>query len=341
MISAASLKREARSSPPAEFCDDALPLIETEEVPRCAVCEGLSFAPFARGYDYEIRTCRNEWHFVKCGDCGHVWLNPRPAISTLPLIYPKSYYAYSYDTEVNRFARAAKGWLDSTKLRGIVRQHPKTVGSFVDVGCGDGRFLDAMHARGVEKSRIFGLELDERVVERIRARGFQAFCKRVEECTEIPESSIDLVTMFHVIEHVDRPDLVVQQIARWLAPGGMLALETPNLGSADACWFGRTYWGGYHIPRHWHLFYPETLARLLQASGLTPFATVFQTGHSFWMYSLHHWTRYEKGWKGISRLFNPFKSLIPLASFTALDKARSALGQKTSAMLMLARKEEG
>lgn len=337
-----SITRAQNTDPeiPGEFQDPTLPLIDTEEVPHCSVCSSGDFRPFARGYDYEIKTCRNQWHFVKCSRCGHVWLNPRPAISALPIIYPQTYYAYSYDTEVHSVARAAKAMLDRAKLRGILSSIAKPVRSFVDVGCGDGRYLKAMEARGLDKSKIYGLELDSAVVQKLSAQGYQALCERVEDCTTIPDQSIDLITMFHVIEHVDRPDLVIQQLARWLAPGGVLALETPNLDSIDARWFQSTFWGGYHIPRHWHLFYPETLARLLSAKGLTPLCTRFQTGHSFWMYSMHHRLRYGSPPRvGLSRLFNPFKSVVPLAVFTAFDKARVFMGQKSSAMLMLARKE--
>jgi SAM-dependent methyltransferase len=151
--------------------------------------------------------------------------------------------------------------------------------------------------------------------------------------------AIDLITMFHVIEHVDDPAKVVRQIACRLSPGGIFALETPNVDSLDARLFHRTYWGGYHVPRHWNLFMPPTIARLLSDSGLEVLATVFQTGHSFWMYSLHHCLRYE----GASRprlggLFDPMKSLFGLAAFTGFDLLGSAAGAKTSAMLVICRK---
>lgn len=338
MITAAGPAGPTRTVPD-EFRDSSLPLIDTEDVPACSVCAGSSFAPFAFGYDYEIQTCRNEWRFVQCSSCGHVWLNPRPAISALPIIYPKTYYAYSYDTEVNSIARSAKAMLDRAKLAGVIPRVGQPVHSYADVGCGDGRFLKYFEGRGVPKSNLYGLELDAAVVQRLAGQGYQVFCERVEDCTAIPAGSIDLVTMFHVIEHVDRPEAVVRQIARWLGPGGVLALETPNLDSVDARIFRRTFWGGYHIPRHWHLFTPRTLERLLTDNGLTPLATKFQTGHSFWMYSFHHALRFGKRPRPkLARFFNPFKSVLPLAAFTALDKARALLGQRTSAMLMLARK---
>jgi SAM-dependent methyltransferase len=326
--------------PPQEFLTCAAPLIDTEEVPACPVCGVEKFASYSIGFDYELRTCRNPWRFVQCRECSHVWLNPRPALSTLPVIYPPNYYSYNYQRQINPIATWAKAVLDRRKMAGILRKLATAPKTFLDVGCGDGRFLRVMESRGVVRDHNYGLELDERVVRPLAEAGFRAFCERVEDCTRIPEDGIDLATMFHVIEHVDDPGRVVRKIARWLAPGGVFAVETPNLDSLDQRWFRDRYWGGYHIPRHWNLFTPATLSRLLQDSGLEVISTSYQTGHSFWMYSFHHRLRYAaRPWRRTAKLFDPLKSLSLLAGFTALDKARAALGFPTSAMLLLARKQ--
>ena len=142
-----------------------------------------------------------------------------------------------------------------------------------------------------------------------------------------------------LIEHVDDPATVVRRIRQWLSPGGIFALETPNLDSLDARMFKRTYWGGYHIPRHWNLFTPATISRLMQDNGMEVLATAYQTGHSFWMYSLHHLVRYEgKSRPRLGGFFDPMKSLCGLAAFTGFDLLRGAVGAKTSAMLVIARK---
>jgi 2-polyprenyl-3-methyl-5-hydroxy-6-metoxy-1,4-benzoquinol methylase len=324
---------------PAELQGSLLPLIETEPVPNCPVCGHHINTLFASGFDYEMKTCRNQWTFVKCSGCGHVWLNPRPAISTLPIIYPKNYYAYTYQSEINPIAIRAKEILDSVKMRAILRELPNAPASYLDVGCGDGRFLKVMEKQGVARARNFGLELDAAIVRRLADQGYRVFCERVEDCKSIPENAVDLITMFHVIEHVDDPNSVVRQLSNWLSPDGVLALETPNIDSLDARTFQKTFWGGYHIPRHWNLFNADTLARLLCANGLRIIGTQFQTGHAFWMYSFHHALRYGDSPKvALSKLFDPFKSIVPLAMFTGFDKLRAALGQQTSAMLMLARK---
>lgn len=323
-----------------EFTSPGIPVIATEPVPLCDLCGSASHARFASGRDYESRTCRNEWTFVRCTECAHVWLHPRPAVSTLPVIYPPDYYAYQYESTIPWIARKGKELLDRRKLGGILRSLSRSVERFVDIGCGTGRYLRAMAAAGVPRDRIHGLELDPEVVARLNAEGFRAHHARVEECEDIPAASVDLATMFHVIEHVDAPSRVIARIATWMAPGGVLAIETPNLDSLDARRFRDRWWGGYHIPRHWHLYTPETLQRALRAHGFEPFAVRYQTGHSFWMYSYHHKVRYgDEGDARRARWFNPLHSTVPLAAFTAFDLLRGALGARTSAMLVLARRQ--
>jgi 2-polyprenyl-3-methyl-5-hydroxy-6-metoxy-1,4-benzoquinol methylase len=266
-------------------------------------------------------------------------LNPRPAIAALSVIYPSTYYAYNYG-KINFVARKAKEWLDRRKIAKIIEYLGKSPASYVDVGCGDGRFLRILEDLGVPRAGVYGLELDQGVVNGLRYQGYPGvFCERVEDTTNIPQAAIDLVTMFHVIEHVDDPGAVIRQISQWLSPGGVFVLETPNLDSVDARLFQNTYWGGYHIPRHWNLFSPATISRLLSENGLEVLKIIFQPGHSFWMYSLHHMVRYHGGSRPrMGRIFDPMKSLVGLAAFTGFDLIRGTLGWKTSAMLVICRK---
>jgi len=323
---------------PQEFIQDRISSIVEHPIPSCPVCKSEMFTLYALGYDYELRTCANEWKFVKCDNCEHVWLNPRPALSELATIYPPHYYAYVYDEQINLLAQRGKEILDNFKFNSILSYMDNSPHNFIDVGCGNGRFLKLMERKGLERDQIYGIELDEQVVEKLREQGYQAFHERVEDIQDIPANTIDLVTMFHVIEHVDDPGQVIEKIATWLRQGGVFAIETPNIDSIDAELFQKSYWGGYHIPRHWNLFKESTLRKLLQDQGLEVIMVNYQTGHSFWMYSIHHYLRYHWKWQRMATWFNPFKGLPALVGFTTFDKLRGSLGQKTSAMLMLARK---
>lgn len=316
------------------------PEIACEPVGICLVCGHDAFATIASGRDYEMETCANLWQFRQCTACDHVQLDPRPAPSTLPVIYPPTYYSYDMEKSVGRIALAGKAWLDRRKFARILGFLGRKPDAYLDIGCGDMKYLDLMHTAGVPAERLYGLELDERVVAKAKERGYRVSAERAETATAIPDHAIDLATMFHVIEHVADPGSVIRKIAGWLAPGGVLALETPNFDSLDARLFRSGYWGGYHIPRHWHLFSPRSLTTLLENNGFAVEAVTYQTGHSFWLYSLHHAIRYNRvlPMPRLARLFDPLRSLPLLVLATAFDTVRARLGCKTSAMLFVARK---
>ena len=323
---------------PAEIAASGAPEVASVDVPVCDVCGAERSTVIAGGYDYELITCRNRWSYVKCDECGLVWLNPRPAVEALSTIYPPTYYAYNYE-QLSAVARRGKEAMDALKLRSILAVGDGSPQRYLDVGCGDGRYLEAMAKRGLPRSELYGLELDEHTVEGLRQKGFNVHCERVESSTSIPEASFDLITMFHVIEHVASPREVIDRLVGWLRPGGVLAMETPNIDSLDARLFADGTWGGFHIPRHWYLFDPSTFRRLATDAGLEVEAIRYQTGHAFWMYSVHHRLRYgAKPKPRLARFFDPLNSVPPLLAFTAFDRARSLVGAKTSAMLLLAKK---
>jgi len=180
------------------------PEISIEHIPCCPVCGSAIRAHFASGYDYELQTCRNGWNFWQCGECRAVWLDPRPAAAELSVIYPRSYYAYNRSEKVTPIVGKAKAALDRIKFNSFLRR-TGIPGSFLDIGCGDGRYLDLFERRGVPKDRIYGLDLSDEQVQRLCRRGYRAYRRQVEDCSEIPAGSIDLAIMFHVIEHVADP----------------------------------------------------------------------------------------------------------------------------------------
>ena len=307
-------------------------------MPKCPVCSGTRRQNFAFGFDYEIETCSNRWEFWQCDDCSAVWLDPRPAVSELGTIYPATYYAYQIEQKVSPILLKGKEFLDRLKFSGVLRTIGMEPRSFLDIGCGNGRYLDVFARRGLSKSRIFGLELSDSQVRELQAKGYQAFNRRIEDCSEIRPGSIDLATMFHVIEHVADPKAVVEQIAGWLSDGGHLVIETPNIDSVDARIFKTTFWGGYHIPRHWTLFNESSLRQLFEAAGLKVKRVNYQIGQSFWMYSFHHLLKYKLRMPWLARWFVPMTGVPLLIAFTGFDIIRRTLGFRTSAMLLIAQK---
>jgi len=138
---------------------------------RCVLCGGAEALPEAVGYDFEYNTAENAFRFVRCTRCAHVYLNPRPSPADLGVIYPSSYYTLSGPGGlVQRMQRVWEGRKVSVYENALGPGKKR----ILDVGCGDGRFLQVLHDFGSKDWELVGVDFDPAAVERCRARGLTA-----------------------------------------------------------------------------------------------------------------------------------------------------------------------
>jgi 2-polyprenyl-3-methyl-5-hydroxy-6-metoxy-1,4-benzoquinol methylase len=154
-------------------------------------------------------------------------------------------------------------------------------GKLLDVGCGTGAFLREARARGWE---AVGTELSHDGAETARANGFEIAEGEIWEA-EFPSGTFDVVTCWHVIEHVGSPRRLLEEIRRLLRPGGWLVLATPNLEdhffrSAYAIARGRRPRLYEPNERELHLFVfsTHTLRRLVESVGFEEVTVGFDRG---------------------------------------------------------------
>ncbi len=315
--------------------------INTEKQNNCNVCGDIIFEYYSSGYDYEINTNSNLWVFEKCLKCGHVQMNNFPGKENIDLIYPSNYYSYSMTEKLNPFILLGKEYLDTKKIKFILKEVDIKLPNYLDIGCGDGRYLKAVNRIcRISKDKIYGVELKKDVLEKLKLDGYKTLECNIEDLKGIKKESIGLITMFHVIEHVKDPKSIIKMLNNLLISGGFLVIETPNIESLDAKIFKETFWGGYHFPRHWHLFCPKSLSFLAESTNFKIRKISYLTGHSFWLYSFHHYFKYHLRLPFIAKLFDPLKSKIFLILVTIFDTLRSSLGFKTSSMLFILQKDD-
>jgi SAM-dependent methyltransferase len=312
-------------APPAA----TLSLTET----RCALCGSDDAQLEASGRDFEYDTVPNDFRFVRCRRCDHVYLNPRPRASDLGVIYPATYYAYGGASNPI-VAPLRRRW-----ERGKVRLYRELVGDgprrILDVGSGDGRFLRILRDAGSPEWRLEGIEIDARAAAACAAKGFRTQVGRVEELEDA--EGFDAIVMLQLIEHVEDPVAICRRVFSLLRPGGVFIVETPNLAGLDYRAFRGRWWGHYHFPRHWNLFSTGALHRMLLREGFEIARTESLISTSAWTISLHNYFL-DRGWPDWFVRFFHFQNPLLLALFVALDAARARAGRATSNQRVVARR---
>lgn len=137
--------------------------------------------------------------------------------------------------------------------------------TILDVGCGSGEALDEGSARGWSG---VGIELGAESAERARARGLDVRTGRLGD-VPLEVGSFEVVAAWHVLEHQPDPVAFLCEMARYVRPGGLLAIEVPNWNSTDRRQRGAD-WDQLCIHEHLVHFTPRSLRRTMRGAGLRP-----------------------------------------------------------------------
>ena len=281
----------------------------TESVP-CNQCGSSDTDIVAQGADREYYTSSDVFTIVQCRHCQLIYLNPRPVARELGRIYPPTYHSYILDEAVGSkgsFITRMRQKAGATRFRPILkhlRSHYKI--DVLDVGCGNGwmmRVFKSLDAR----IDTFGIEISDEVCEAARALGHTVYCGRFED-VEL-DRQFDVINLTHVIEHVSDPRLVMRKAREALRPGGLLVLETPNIGSFEWRLFRAGTWGAYHIPRHWYFFNRDTIRVLGESERLEFLDWYCHPGPTHWVWTLHNLCLARDDWFGSlgRRIFDPVR----------------------------------
>jgi 2-polyprenyl-3-methyl-5-hydroxy-6-metoxy-1,4-benzoquinol methylase len=150
-------------------------------------------------------------------------------------------------------------------IRSLRRASPRPAPlDALEIGFGEGILLRALAAHGNRVSGIDPGALERGIPEdlpRIATLHLQP-----AETIELPEDAFDLIYGIHVVEHLGDPTAVLQAAHRWLRPGGLLYLMTPNGDSAGLKLF-RDAWWNLEDPTHVRFYSPRSIATTLRAAG--------------------------------------------------------------------------
>lgn len=233
----------------------------------CCVCGARAARIWRRAGDHLLGGPRC-FQAVRCDRCGTVRLDPRPAPEEMARHYVPRTYARAEDGAATGTAERLDEGNRRIADRVVALCAEAPVRRALDVGCGDGRFVAALAARGWDAE---GLETDPVAAELARRRTGRPVHEGALESLDLPEGGFGLVSLVHVLEHLPDPPATLAAARRLLAPGGFLFVAVPNAGSAEAALF-RSCWYALDLPRHFWGFTPHTLARLAETAGFADVA---------------------------------------------------------------------
>lgn len=199
-------------------------------------------------------------HIVQCNDCEAGWQWPLQRTERQSAAAFQN--AYKDQNEGSYFDPVKRDSVADLQCQFLETQFEKP-GRLLDVGCGDGSFGRLMAHRGWE---VIGLDpvIVAAVTEPTGTGRLRLQPGGISDLTE--SDYFDVVTLWDVVEHVEKPDQIIAEAATRLAPGGCLVVETGNYQSAGRVQSQRTWWN-YQIDHRWYLAPPQ-LQALLAAAGL-------------------------------------------------------------------------
>jgi SAM-dependent methyltransferase len=296
----------------------------TLEAVKCCICGVDDAEPVGVGEDFEYRTSPDTFLAVRCRRCGLVYINPRPAMGELDRIYPADYHAYEFSAERFGFVYKVRRKLEAKRLlsccRGLDRE-----ARIIDIGCGDGFHLNLLREFGQKSWRLEGVDLSDRAVVMGRKNGLQIHQGTVQSLN-LPKASYDLAFMIATIEHVDDPVVVLEAARSLLKPGGRLVIVTDNTDTLDFQGAQTRYWGGYHFPRHWNLFNPNTMRSIARKTQFELESLTTIVSPVNWVYSIRNALVDRGAPKWLVEQFS-LNSTLSLGFFTLFDMVQQWMGR--------------
>lgn len=182
--------------------------------------------------------------------------SPQPSLENLGKYYESEDYISHTDNKRSLFEKLYH-FIKSIALKNklnLINSLQSNKGRILDIGAGTGEFLSVAKNDGWQ---TIGVEPSDKAKAIAKNKGVSF----VEQTSELENHSFDVISMWHVLEHVPDLDKQIKELKRLLKPTGTLIIAVPNFKSFDAKHYGK-FWAAYDVPIHfWH--FSKTAIKLL------------------------------------------------------------------------------
>jgi 2-polyprenyl-3-methyl-5-hydroxy-6-metoxy-1,4-benzoquinol methylase len=246
---------------------------------KCPVCGEFSIYKSLAAKDYTVSG--QSFEIWECTYCTLRFTQDIPSEDAIGQYYKSAAYISHSDTSkglINNIYHSVRRHTLKTKRRLIESAYHSKGRSLLDMGAGTGVFARYMQHYEWD---ITGIEPDEDARKNaLEINAVQLFPKEYF-FTGLQPGSFDVITMWHVLEHVHRLPEYIEQLKKLLKPKGILIIAVPNYTSYDAAVY-REHWAAYDVPRHLYHFSPASMRTLLSRHEL-----VLQSIKPMWFDSVY------------------------------------------------------
>ena len=192
---------------------------------------------------------------------GYAATHPQPAADKLGSYYESAAYLSHNESQqsvVGLLYRMARKYMFRIKHKMFKKWLPANA-SILDYGCGTGGFLEYTSSKAYAS---FGVETNTHARDQAIRKGLRV----VSSWEQLPQEKFNLISLWHVLEHVSDLDQCIQEIQKRLNTNDILLIAVPNLNAFDALHYAE-YWAAYDVPRHlWH-FSQRGIKQLIEPCG--------------------------------------------------------------------------
>lgn len=231
---------------------------------NCPVCGSPDIKNVLSVKDYTVSN--KTFVIAECNSCSLRFTQDVPdAASIAPYYKSENYISHTNTSKglINRLYQSVRKRTLKQKRRLIERASGIKKGRLLDVGSGTGAFANEMQQAGWQ---VTGLEPDADA----RAVGKQSYnidLADIGQFYQLRESSYDIITMWHVLEHVHDLQGYIAKLKLLMTENGKLFIAVPNYTSKDAAAY-KEQWAAYDVPRHLYHFSPRSMQVLMEKHGL-------------------------------------------------------------------------
>lgn len=228
----------------------------------CPVCDGHVFSTALETKDHFLT--QEKFSIVRCHSCDFYFTNPIPTEDRIGDYYKSEKYVSHSSSKkgfVNNLYNLVRNYTLKQKVSLVQKRTKGSV--LLDIGAGTGHFLNQAKSNGFQ---VYGLEPDQDAVA-FANENFNIDLKPLSSLSSFADQQFDVITMWHVLEHVYHLQRDVELISKKLKKEGVLIVAVPNMDSNDAKHYG-PFWAAFDVPRHLYHFQKPTISRLMERFDL-------------------------------------------------------------------------